>query len=375
MRQITIDYTNPIPCEKNVAGRIGEHNATELIITPPEFLSANEKISHYVIAFAFDCKVIHSESIPKTDELKISLWNQLTQSEHLTVQLEGYDSKGDYIGKSEPVRLRFLQSVCGEEIPADTDNPDLISDFLKNKHTHSNMDALDNFSEDEEGNPLYNGKPIGGGQVLSSDVFYDNPELQDSTNSVKGALDEAIDYVLHGIPEIYLEKSNLDNAIDKALKEAQKSGEFDGEDYVLTDADKAEIADMTKPKLTMVEMMSDYDTGFVHDHVAKTITIECASLPINARVRRIEIPDVVNETDEYFNLEDMMVKDTVYRQNAPYIITYPKNMQGEHFTVAACVYFPSESNRFFDAVSTQLFFDKTIKIYYEIEEQDYDNQN
>ncbi len=192
MRQITVDFTKPIPCENNIAGRIGEHNATELIIIPPEFLSANETVSHYVAAFAVECNVIHSAPIPKTAELNIPLWSQLTQSEYLTVQLEGYDSAGVYIGKSEPVRLRLLHSACGEEMPADTDNPDFISDYLKNRHSHSNKEVLDNFSEDEEGNPLYNGSPIGGGSGLTDEQTEDlaaNTEARHE-HSNKGVLDK-----------------------------------------------------------------------------------------------------------------------------------------------------------------------------------------
>lgn len=170
MRRITVDYTKPIPCGMKNAGRIGEHNATELIIIPPALLSTNEKISHYIIAFAVECKVIHSKPISKMDELKIPLWKQLTQSEFLTVQLEGYDSEREFIGKSEPVRLRFLHSVCGEDVPADTDNHDFISDYLKNRHTHSNKDVLDNFAQDESGNPLYNGRVIGGSGLTEEQV-------------------------------------------------------------------------------------------------------------------------------------------------------------------------------------------------------------
>lgn len=365
MRHIMIDF-NTSPIE---AGYLGEHNATEIVVVKPVDLSGDM----YSVAFMTNGEVIHSKYFSDDEEIRVALWQQLTQDNDLFVQLEAYDGNGNYLGKSSTVKLLLSNSVHGTDIIADTDNPDVYSEIALNswfrETLEDNADTLDKLSTSEDGKLLFDGNPIESGkQVLASEVFYDNPELQDSTNSVKGALDEAIEYVLHGIPEIYLEKSKLDNAIDKALKEAKESGEFDGEDYVLTDADKAEIADMTKPKLTMVEMKSDYDTGFVHDYVAKTITIECALLPVNARVRRIEIPDVVNETDEYFNLENMMEKDTEYKQNAPYIITYPKNMQGEFFTVAACVYFPSESNRFFDAVSGQRYFDKTIKIYYEIEE-------
>ena len=223
------------------------------------------------------------------------------------------------------------------------------------------------FSPTHSGSLSFNDSISGEGKIMMVQKgivykFYVNYETFAIDYSEANSIED-VRILLGYINNFYAVKKD----IPQKLSSFENDRGFVSKTTVTTMIDEA-IDETNEPKLTMVEMMSDYDTGFVHDYVAKTITIECASLPINARVRRIEIPDVVNETDEYLNLEDMMVKDTVYRQNAPYIITYPKNMQGEYFTVAACVYFPSESNRFFDAVSGQLFFDKTIKIYYEIEE-------
>ena len=121
-------------------------------------------------------------------------------------------------------------------------------------------------------------------------------------------------------------------------------------------------------KLTMVEMTSDYGTGALHTYVPNAITIECSLLPVNARVRKVEIPDVVNETDEYLALEDMAAYDQANKLSSPYYIMYPKNLQGEFFTVAACVVFPFGPNNFYSSIELGTFVDKTIKIYYEIEE-------
>ena len=153
----------------------------------------------------------------------------------------------------------------------------------------------------------------------------------------------------------FVSKATVNTMIDDAL---------DGKDYVLTDADKTEIADMVKPKLTKEEIFSDYETGLVHTRImTQTITIECASLPINARVRKIEIPDVFNDTDNYLLLEDMVSYEPV-----PYSVMYPKNMQGEFFPVAALIVFSLTPNSFYDATELNLLESKTIKIYYEIEE-------
>lgn len=51
----------------------------------------------------------------------------------------------------------------------------------------------------------------------------------------------------------YLRTDQLQTAVDDALAQAKESGEFDGSDYVLTDADKSEIAELAKAMLTTEE--------------------------------------------------------------------------------------------------------------------------
>ncbi|MBE6771081.1 MAG: hypothetical protein E7547_02915 [Ruminococcaceae bacterium] len=165
MRTFRIDFTQDRPClDGCFMGRIGEHNATEVVITPPEVLAENEAVTNYVIAFSTGGMVIHSESLEKAETVSVPLWQQLTKHPVIGIQLEAYDDAGEFIGKSEYISgLRFLPSADGNCVPSDTDNPDFISLYLKTKHFHENKETLDKFSEDESGNLLYDKKPIEGG--------------------------------------------------------------------------------------------------------------------------------------------------------------------------------------------------------------------
>jgi hypothetical protein len=120
------------------------------------------------------------------------------------------------------------------------------------------------------------------------------------------------------------------------------------------------------PAPEMLEAVVDFNEAVVQADQVNTIIFESSLLPNNARVCKIEIPDVANDTEEYIQLEDMVAKDP-NGLGAPYFILYPKNTQGSFYTVAAMVVFPTATNDFYDAVGKMLFMDKTIKIYYRLE--------
>lgn len=99
-----------------------------------------------------------------------------------------------------------------------------------------------------------------------------------------------------------------------------------------------------------------------------SFAVETSLLPSNARVTKIEIPDLVNETGEYVQLEDMVSKDP-NGMGCPYYIMYPKDMMGTVLTnVAAIVVFTILPNAFHELISSYAYGSETIKIYYEIEE-------
>ena len=123
---------------------------------------------------------------------------------------------------------------------------------------------------------------------------------------------------------------------------------------------------MVKPNLQMIDAVVG-NNAIIHIQNAYALTVE-ADIPFNARVKRIEIPDVVNGTDEYIALEDMASKDETYRFNAPYFIMYPKNCVGLYmpFVAANVVFGLMMPNSYYEQADA--FYDKKIKIYYEIEE-------
>lgn len=136
---------------------------------------------------------------------------------------------------------------------------------------------------------------------------------------------------------------------------------------ILTGVWRDNFGDNTPPGLYMDEVVIDMSEGYISiDLNTQTMSFETLKLPVNARVVKVEIPDVVNGTNEYIQLEDMVAKDPM-GIGAPYFVIYPKNAQNI-FTIAAVVTFPSVPNGFFEAASAYSFNNKTIKIYYEIEE-------
>lgn len=144
----------------------------------------------------------------------------------------------------------------------------------------------------------------------------------------------------------------------------------ENEDGDLTYKGKVVGGTAEKP-LILIEPKDDYATGKIHADITNCITIETSMLPQNARVKKIEIPKInfdTNEaTEEYIQLEDMVAYDP-NGFSTPYYIMYPKNVQGSYFTVAANVVFTVGGNNFYNAIGAFVFDEKTIKIYYEIEE-------
>lgn len=193
MRTIAIDFNNPIEYENMVIGNIGEHNATEIILTPPSKIADCEAVKSYIVAFVVGGMVIHSEPFSKTETLSVKLWKQLTEEPVMGIQLEAYDENENFIGKSDLISsLRLSPSACGDDTVADTDNPDILSAVVANtsarhshsnksvldritranmenvaantlaRHTHANIETLDKLGE-TNGNLTYRGKEVGSG--------------------------------------------------------------------------------------------------------------------------------------------------------------------------------------------------------------------
>lgn len=180
----------------------------------------------------------------------------------------------------------------------------------------------------------------------------------------------------------FVTDDEVDRKGDKLLSEVPNRAEVDGSTLKLK-RDDTELFEVELPSegdsigtsnLQTKDVILDRKEGWI-DRTDFTMTIESSMLPLNARVKRVDIPNFVSvdTTDEYLALEDMIAKDP---EGIPYFIMYPKNMMGltdgpdgDMMTVVCKVVFPlGTTNNFYSAVEAWLFMDNTIKIYYEIEE-------
>jgi len=164
MRTLRIDFTaeNMLP-DGEYIGRIGEHNATRLIITPPAEMTECEAIINYVAAFVTEGKIIRSDFYPKSEQIEIPLCAQLTQDHSLGIQLEGYDDKGGLVVKSAVIgELKLLPSAGGDATDFDSENGGMVSQINLNtlaRHEHSNAEVLSGLGENN-GTLTYNGESI-----------------------------------------------------------------------------------------------------------------------------------------------------------------------------------------------------------------------
>lgn len=129
MKTVRIDFNKMNPLVDGfVVGRIGEHNATKLLITPPTEMQSNGDISFYYVAFETGGKVYHSERIEKADTIVVSLWKQLTENKTLSVQVEGCSKDESILEKSVLLTgLCFLPSVCGEKVDINCEGTQAIT--------------------------------------------------------------------------------------------------------------------------------------------------------------------------------------------------------------------------------------------------------
>lgn len=164
MREVRIDFTKNeyLPDGRDI-GRIGEHNATNLVITPPQEMTDCAGIQSLIAVFAGDGKLFRTEQYPKEAQITVPLCSPLTQSHSLSFQLEGYGSDGNLIVKSPLITgLRLLPSADGDEADFESSDSGLIAEISANtlaRHTHENADVLGKFGENN-GVPTYDGQPI-----------------------------------------------------------------------------------------------------------------------------------------------------------------------------------------------------------------------
>ncbi len=174
MRTLRIDFTaeNYLP-DGDIIGRMGEHNATDIIITPTAEMSQCDEIENYVAAVVTDGRVIRSDFYPKGETITVPLCAQLTQDHSLGVQLEGYDGAGALVVKSPMVtELRLLPSAGGDEVDYDGESGGVVSQINLNtlaRHDHENSKILDGLSENG-GNLTYKGVSVSA-RKTKSEIF------------------------------------------------------------------------------------------------------------------------------------------------------------------------------------------------------------
>lgn len=157
MRQCRLNFAeHRYDCE---AGIVGEHNATELIITPPAIMP-----DEAVYRLCFEPGGV-SEIISKRSDgtLAYPLPAAVTATAFCCVTLIGYIGN-EQVYKSRMVQLHFCRAADGDA-DIDPQQPGIIAEVNRNtaaRHTHENKPVLDKFAE-TDGKPTYGGQALGGG--------------------------------------------------------------------------------------------------------------------------------------------------------------------------------------------------------------------
>lgn len=207
MRQCRLNFAdNRYDCE---AGIIGEHYATELIVTPPAIMPTEA-----VYRLCFEPGGLSEIILQTTDgAFSYPLPSAVTATPHCCVTLIGYVGS-EQIYKSRMVRLHFSQTADGDA-DIDPQQPGIIAEVNRNtaaRHSHANKSVIDLLTADDTGTLLYDGKVIGGGgstaedisYTLSEDVQTTFPDIELESDTVRSGLDVAMYYALAGMFAKYI---------------------------------------------------------------------------------------------------------------------------------------------------------------------------
>lgn len=190
IRRITIDFTTQQPINCRMCGYIGEHNATELLIIPPVEMAENAAVTVYAAVFTTNGKRIPSRTYLKSEELSIALWQQLTQSPVLNVQLEAYDGDGELVAKSPMVYLALLPAARGAETETDYGSNGIAAEIAENtaaRHEHNNKTVLDKLGSDGD-SLTYDGQSVNGKVYIGEEAPEDeNAEVWINPHAQVGA--------------------------------------------------------------------------------------------------------------------------------------------------------------------------------------------
>lgn len=173
MRQCRLNFAdNRYDCE---AGIIGEHYATELIVTPPAIMPTEA-----VYRLCFEPGGLSEIILQTTDgAFSYPLPSAVTATPCCCVTLIGYVGS-EQIYKSRMVRLHFSQTADGDS-SIDLQQPGIVDEVNRNtaaRHSHANKSVIDLLTADDTGTLLYDGKVIGGGGSTESELFIVNAQAQ-----------------------------------------------------------------------------------------------------------------------------------------------------------------------------------------------------
>ena len=173
VRQCRLNFAeHRYDCE---AGIVGEHNATELIITPPAIMP-----DEAVYRLCFEPGGV-SEIISKRSDgtLAYPLPAAITATAFCCVTLIGYIGN-EQVYKSRMVQLHFCRAADGDA-DIDPQQPGIVAEVNQNtaaRHSHDNKPVIDLLTADDTGTLLYDGKAIGGGGSTGTELFVVNVQIQ-----------------------------------------------------------------------------------------------------------------------------------------------------------------------------------------------------
>ena len=189
MRQIEIDLTaeKARPPAQPV-GYVGEHNATELLITIPNGMV--DASDYQVVVFQSGPLIFRSRRIyPDSDRngayregncIHCLLGRHLTEEQRLGLQVEAYkigeNGEPVLVGKTAFIpRFTLMASPQGRPGLGFDGDFDDISRTIADTHRHDNAIPISKLTEDAAGNPVYDGKPLGEAGQLIVQTYEDLP--------------------------------------------------------------------------------------------------------------------------------------------------------------------------------------------------------
>lgn len=154
MQQIFIDF-NAVTYAPVYAGEIGESRAVRLHLIPPDYMSSDESIVRYNVAFKIAAGVVLSELFNKDDEINIDLGAPLTDDNQLVMQLIGMSSDGEtVISKTPLLQLIIGDSIDGEIIPDPATGKTIYTEILELEEKISEIEVKELYDA-ETGKPAY----------------------------------------------------------------------------------------------------------------------------------------------------------------------------------------------------------------------------